>query len=215
MRATPFDPDFVPDIEVVPRGRRTDEFVVRCWQDAFRTPSTAASSSRIQGKERADSDDATEVIASCKDDMKTLWEDKSVRTLPQKHNIRLQDSAGLCVPLPSFSPIYDPLTLPYRSFLDDLDRIATHSYEPSDDDILRARLRTLGVQEHRLHLDDANSDFVTKRAYSCCRPIVDKFYFLLLPVGMEYGREWIMYDVGGARTTVRVSPPHLHLFITE
>ena len=31
------------------------------------------------------------------------------------------------------------------SFLDDVDRIATHDYEPSDDDIVRARLRTMGV----------------------------------------------------------------------
>lgn len=36
-----------------------------------------------------------------------------------------------------------------NSFLDDVDRIATHDYEPSDDDIVRARLRTMGVQEYR------------------------------------------------------------------
>jgi hypothetical protein len=41
------------------------------------------------------SDDATEVIASCRDDMKALWEDKAVQALLQKHNNRLQDSAGL------------------------------------------------------------------------------------------------------------------------
>ena len=33
------------------------------------------------------------------------------------------------------------------SFLDDPDRIATPLYEPLDEHILRARLRTLGVQE--------------------------------------------------------------------
>lgn len=37
-----------------------------------------------------------------------------------------------------------------RSFLNDIDRIATRTYEPSDDDIVRARLRTTGIQEHRL-----------------------------------------------------------------
>ncbi len=36
------------------------------------------------------------------------------------------------------------------SFLDDLERIATSDYEPTDDDVVRARLRTLGVQEHRI-----------------------------------------------------------------
>ena len=34
------------------------------------------------------------------------------------------------------------------SFLDDVERVAAIDYEPSDDDIIRARLRTMGVQEH-------------------------------------------------------------------
>ena len=37
-----------------------------------------------------------------------------------------------------------------RSFLDDLYRIAHRDYEPTDDDVVRARLRTMGVQEHCL-----------------------------------------------------------------
>lgn len=37
-----------------------------------------------------------------------------------------------------------------RSFLQDVDRIARRDYSPSDDDVVRARLRTLGVQEHRI-----------------------------------------------------------------
>ena len=36
------------------------------------------------------------------------------------------------------------------SFLNDLERIATRNYEPSDDDVIRARLRTLGVQEYKI-----------------------------------------------------------------
>lgn len=39
------------------------------------------------------------------------------------------------------------------SFLNDLDRIATYGYEPSDDDVVRARLRTLGIQEYRIKFD--------------------------------------------------------------
>lgn len=39
------------------------------------------------------------------------------------------------------------------SFLNDVDRIAVKSYQPPDDDIIRARLRTLGVQEYRFILD--------------------------------------------------------------
>ena len=34
--------------------------------------------------------------------------------------------------------------------MNDIDRIASREYEPSDDDVVRARLRTLGVQEHKI-----------------------------------------------------------------
>lgn len=36
------------------------------------------------------------------------------------------------------------------SFLNDLERIASRDYVVSDNDIVRARLRTVGIQEHRL-----------------------------------------------------------------
>ena len=48
-----------------------------------------------------------------------------------------------------------PLSLiPVHSFLNDVDRIAINSYKPSDDDVVRARLRTLGVQEHKFVFED-------------------------------------------------------------
>lgn len=51
-----------------------------------------------------------------------------------------------------------------RSFLDDVARIATHGYEPSDDDVVRARLRTVGVQEHRLQFAGAAGEFINPGA---------------------------------------------------
>lgn len=39
------------------------------------------------------------------------------------------------------------------SFLADIDRIAKRDYVPSDEDVMRARLRTLGVQEHKIHFN--------------------------------------------------------------
>ena len=51
----------------------------------------------------------------------------------------LRPSLELCFP--------PPFVL--RSFLDDLYRIAHRGYEPTDDDVVRARLRTMGVQEYR------------------------------------------------------------------
>lgn len=39
------------------------------------------------------------------------------------------------------------------SFLNDFERIASVNYQPTDDDVIRARLRTLGVQEYRFIFD--------------------------------------------------------------
>ena len=51
------------------------------------------------------------------------------------------------------------------SFLDDLDRIAQRTYEPSDDDIVRARLRTVGVQEYRIRFGEEPASNLLERAY--------------------------------------------------
>jgi guanine nucleotide-binding protein subunit alpha len=58
------------------------------------------------------------------------------------------------------------------SFLDDLDRIASDNYVPSDDDVLRARLKTVGVSEYRFTRETTNM----------------------------VGSDWRIYDVGGSRT---------------
>ncbi|EPQ57632.1 G-alpha-domain-containing protein [Gloeophyllum trabeum ATCC 11539] len=97
-------------------------------------------------------DETTDVLAQCKDDIKALWTDEAVQSILIKRRLRLEDAPGF--------------------FLNDIDRIASQDYEPSDDDVVRARLRTVGVQEHRLKFER----------------------------GSEQGREWILYDVGGSRS---------------
>lgn len=62
------------------------------------------------------------------------------------------------------------------SFLTEVNRVADINYIPSDDDVIRARLRTVGVQEHHVTLE----------------------------TGPEAGREWLIYDVGGSRSMVSV-----------
>lgn len=56
--------------------------------------------------------------------------------------------------------------------MDDLDRIADTNYVPSDDDVLRARLKTVGVTEYRFTRETSNI----------------------------FGADWRIYDVGGSRT---------------
>jgi len=110
-------------------------------------------------------DEVTEVIASCKDDMVALWSDPAVRTVLKNWNVRLEDSAGF--------------------FLNDVERVASRSYEPSDHDVVRARLRTLGVQEYKIEFTPDN---------------VNQNIFSGTMSGVEFGREWRIYDVGGSRT---------------
>ncbi|KAJ7573988.1 guanine nucleotide binding protein, alpha subunit [Mycena floridula] len=104
-------------------------------------------------KLRSRDDETAEVIASCRDDMKALWDDPTVREMLGKRKSRIEDSASF--------------------FLPDAERIAVRNYVPSDDDIIRARLRTLGVQEH---------SFIFEH-------------------GRTVGQEWRLYDVGGTRSS--------------
>ncbi|KAG6901805.1 hypothetical protein C0995_007741 [Termitomyces sp. Mi166 len=165
--------------------RRTKEFGVRGWKHVFEGPLAALSgNSQHNSPEKANAvDDATEVIVECRQDMKALWVDPTVKAVLKRRRIRLEDSAGLYVFFWSWARknIVDVSWNP-SSFLDDLERIATKHYEPTDDDIVRARLRTLGIQEYKIEFEQGNS--------------------LISNVGLSgnFGQEWKLYDVGGART---------------
>lgn len=76
------------------------------------------------------------------------------------------------------------------SFLDDVRRIAAPHYMPTDDDIVRARLRTMGVQEYRFRPDNHTKN--RSGGPTVIRQLKDSYL----------GREWILYDVGGCRSSV-------------
>ena len=57
--------------------------------------------------------------------------------------------SGLACKLSMTASPMQALTPCFDSFLNDVKRIASKDYQPSDDDVVRARLRTMGVQEHR------------------------------------------------------------------
>ncbi|EPQ53862.1 guanine nucleotide binding protein alpha subunit [Gloeophyllum trabeum ATCC 11539] len=135
-----------PGVDVPP------DFAVRSWKDAFQKPSMSPKPSSV-GHGQVDSDDATDVIAECREDIKALWEDPVVRQVLKRRNVSIEESSGF--------------------FLNDIDRIAVHSYMPTDGDVMRARLRTVGVQEHRITFEE----------------------------GPDIGHEWVIYDVGGCRTS--------------
>lgn len=81
------------------------EFGVRVWRDVVcgetpnpKTAPRAKSPTKVirgQDEPYDGVDEATDIIASCREDMKTLWSDADVQTVLQKRKVRLQDSAGL------------------------------------------------------------------------------------------------------------------------
>ncbi|KAK7462125.1 hypothetical protein VKT23_007728 [Stygiomarasmius scandens] len=153
------------------RRIRGDEVFVRGWKwrEMLKTSGSVSNGFDVVNGNGilSHQEDATEVIWRCKGDMKVLWTDEQVREVLRKRGVILENNAGF--------------------FLDDIDRIATRSYEPSDDDVVRARLRTLGVEEHRVVFES------------------------LAPhkgVLADPGREWVIYDVGGSRTVRRAWVPY-------
>ncbi|SJL11028.1 uncharacterized protein ARMOST_14429 [Armillaria ostoyae] len=82
-------------------------------------------------------DEIADVVAGCREDMKAIWEDPVIREMLARRRDRIEDSPGF--------------------FLNDAERIAVRNYQPTDDDIIRARLRTLGVQEYRFIFDHGKS----------------------------------------------------------
>ncbi|KAJ7200210.1 G-protein alpha subunit [Mycena pura] len=132
-----------------PRAARQREFGVRGWIGALGFPASSASR---RSDEPMPIDEPTEILATVRDDIIALWEDPDVRELLTMRNIRIEDRPGF--------------------FLSDTARITSRTYVPSDNDVVRARLRTLGVQEWRIMLENSDS----------------------------FGSEWVIYDVGGARS---------------
>ncbi|KAL1941908.1 hypothetical protein VTO73DRAFT_6908 [Trametes versicolor] len=149
-----------------PARRRPAEFYVRSnqsWREALRSTYQGlggAASERAAAAHESKLEDATEIIASCAVDMAALWADPVVREVLRRRRMRLELAPGF--------------------FLDDIERIATRGYEPSDQDVVRARLRTLGVQEHKLVMERSGVSALATN---------------------DVSRDWMIYDVGGSRTS--------------
>ncbi|KAL4251985.1 P-loop containing nucleoside triphosphate hydrolase [Abortiporus biennis] len=105
-------------------------------------------------------DESQSIIHECRHDIMALWNDHTVRSVLKKRKIRLEESPGF--------------------FLDDLERVTSLKYLPSDEDVLKARLKTVGASEYRFHME----------------------------AGSESGTEWRIIDVGGSRSQVPTWIPY-------
>ncbi|KAJ7292708.1 guanine nucleotide binding protein, alpha subunit [Mycena rebaudengoi] len=109
-----------------------------------------------------DPDDPGVILHARREDMKRLWGHPTIQAILDRQSIRLQESAGF--------------------FLDSIDEVTSLRYVPTDDHILRARLKTLGVSEHRMRLSDPTG-------------------------GMS--RDFRIFDVGGTRSLRQSWIPYL------
>ncbi|KAF8832092.1 hypothetical protein HHX47_DHR1000885 [Lentinula edodes] len=117
---------------MVVRGLRWREFLTY-----GRTRSISGKTrARFEFQESAEGG-AVEILSGCKEDMKRLWQDGDVRGILKRRKTEMENNAGF--------------------FLNDIDRIATLSYLPSDNDVVRSRLRTVGGQEYRIFVDTTNT----------------------------------------------------------
>ncbi|KAJ7484350.1 guanine nucleotide binding protein, alpha subunit [Mycena latifolia] len=99
-------------------------------------------------------DEPQEALHACAPAMIALWGDPAVREVLRRRKIRLEEGPGF--------------------FLNDLERVTGLNYLPTDDDVLRARLKTVGVSEYTFEMEVAT--------------------------GRETGTEWRIVDVGGSRS---------------
>ncbi|KAF8828802.1 hypothetical protein HHX47_DHR3000404 [Lentinula edodes] len=125
----------------VPHSTRPKEVYVQssmAWKSTFSRLLSTSTRSSVDSDPGIDFDDPKDpgvILNNCAEDMIKLWHDPTIRNLLNVLRIRLEDTPGF--------------------FLDDLERITELRYVPSDDDILKARLKTMGVSEHRFVLKTA------------------------------------------------------------
>ncbi|KAJ6486856.1 guanine nucleotide binding protein, alpha subunit [Mycena sanguinolenta] len=130
------------------------------WKDVFKRLVGNDDNESFDSEKAIDWEDPTDagvVLHALADDMKALWSNQTVQALLDRQNLRLQEAAGF--------------------FLDCLDDVTSLKYMPSDDHILRARLKTLGVSEYRIKMTSGG-------------------------LTGNISRDWRIYDVGGHRSLV-------------
>jgi len=134
-----------------PRG----EYAIRTtsnWKRAFSLRRSRSKRITASTTWWDDPSDPVHVLDRCRDAMVRLWNDEWVRRRLVQKRVRLQESSGF--------------------YLDEIERITGKEYSPTDDDVLKARLKTVGVVEHP---------------------------FMISMGSMRGNTNWVIYDVGGAR----------------
>jgi len=127
-------------------GTNWKSYIARLAKEASQKPPRHRSSQSSVPQE-----EGTHILITFKEDIIALWDDPVVHRVLKRRGCNVRDMSGF--------------------FLDDVCRIAVQDYEPSDQDIMKARLKTVGVEEYHFVMQNAP----------------------------EGNGDWYIYDVGGSR----------------
>ncbi|KAJ7191544.1 G-protein alpha subunit [Mycena pura] len=112
-----------------------------------RMPSVTPEPQSLIDETSNDPSQVAQVLAGCKNEIIALWDDTVVRGVLESHGVYLKDDSGF--------------------FMDDTLRIAALDYVPSDRDIMRARMGTLGVEEHQFVTESLVIALTYQGQFSC------------------------------------------------
>ncbi|KIM46923.1 hypothetical protein M413DRAFT_7609 [Hebeloma cylindrosporum] len=119
------------------------------WKQALSLVRESVESS--ESSTRSIDHESRRILAALGDDIANLWKDDHVQQSLKEAEIALQEQPGF--------------------FLDQAARVAQEDYRPSPDDVLKARVTTIGPEEH-----------------------------IIIPEsGSQKAKQWTIYDVGGSR----------------
>ncbi|KAJ3513146.1 hypothetical protein NLJ89_g3115 [Agrocybe chaxingu] len=102
--------------------------------------------------ERSEDGQSRRILAALGDDIAALWRDPVVQQTLKAAEIALDEQPGF--------------------FLDQVQRITSEDYKPRPEDVLKARVTTIGPEEHQIIAEN----------------------------GPDNARYWTIYDVGGSKT---------------
>ncbi|KAH9041509.1 G-alpha-domain-containing protein [Lactarius deliciosus] len=111
-------------------------------------------------------DESQRALFECRFDLMQLWSSMRVREILALRRIRPEEESGF--------------------FLNDLDRVTGYNYVPTDDDVLRARLKTIGVSEYKFEMEAG-----------------------------DQGTQWRIVDVGGSPTWVPFFDNGARIFLED
>ncbi|KDR68446.1 hypothetical protein GALMADRAFT_231412 [Galerina marginata CBS 339.88] len=143
VNSQPYNPAKAPDVAIA---------AGKGWRQAFSLQRRSLESLGSSTKsDRSDDGQNRRILAALGDDIAALWKDEIVQHVLKSSEIALEEQPGF--------------------FLDQVVRITKEDYRPRPDDVLKARVTTIGPEEHTIIAES----------------------------GSEKAKQWTIYDVGGSR----------------